>query len=307
MAVEKALKTRCGYVAVVGKPNVGKSTLMNKSIGVRLSITTHKPQTTRHRILGVKTAENTQFVYLDTPGFHLGQDKALNRYMNKTAVSVLHDVDVIVMVIQAQRWTNEEDALIQRLEHADVPVIAVINKVDLFPDKKALLPFITTVASKFNFTDIIPVSAKSGSGVAQLESLIRGFLPEQDFIFSDDEFTDKNMRFLAAERVREQLFYVMKEEVPYSLTVEIEQFVVEPQRYVIGAVIWVERSSQKGIVIGKGGSVLKQVGTRARKSLVNLLGNRVHLELWVRVKEGWADNDKALNSLGYSSQTDESL
>lgn len=304
MANDTKINTRCGYVAVVGKPNVGKSTLMNRSIGVRLSITTHKPQTTRHRILGVKTTNNTQFVYLDTPGFHLGQDKALNRYMNKTAVSVLHDVDVIIMVIQAGRWTNEEDALIQRLQNADVPVIAVVNKVDLFPDKNELLPFITTVASKFDFKDIVPISAKSGSGVDALESLIRAFLPEQAFIFSEDEFTDKNMRFLAAERVREQLFYVMKEEVPYSLTVEIEQFKVEPERYVIGAVIWVERSSQKGIVIGKQGSVLKQVGTRARKSLVGLLGNRVHLELWVRVKEGWADNDKALNSLGYSNQTD---
>lgn len=304
MTDDKKINTRCGYVAVVGKPNVGKSTLMNRSIGVRLSITTHKPQTTRHRILGVKTTDKTQFVYLDTPGFHLGQDKALNRYMNKTAVSVLHDVDVIIMVIQAGRWTNEEDALIQRLQHAEVPVIAVVNKVDLFPDKNELLPFITTVSSKFDFKDIIPISAKSGSGVDALESLIRAFLPEQPFIFSEDEFTDKNMRFLAAERVREQLFYVMKEEVPYSLTVEIEQFKVEPERYVIGAVIWVERSSQKGIVIGKQGSVLKQVGTRARKSLVGLLGNRVHLELWVRVKEGWADNDKALNSLGYSSQTD---
>lgn len=304
MANDTKTNTRCGYVAVVGKPNVGKSTLMNRSIGVRLSITTHKPQTTRHKILGVKTTSNTQFVYLDTPGFHLGQDKALNRYMNKTAVSVLHDVDVIIMVIQARRWTNEEDALIQRLQNADVPVIAVVNKVDLFPDKNELLPFITTVASKFDFKDIIPISAKSGSGVDALESLIRAFLPEQAFIFSEDEFTDKNMRFLAAERVREQLFYVMKEEVPYSLTVEIEQFKVEPERYVIGAVIWVERSSQKGIVIGKQGSVLKQVGTRARKSLVGLLGNRVHLELWVRVKEGWADNDKALNSLGYSNQTD---
>lgn len=304
MANDTKINTRCGYVAVVGKPNVGKSTLMNRSIGVRLSITTHKPQTTRHRILGVKTTNNTQFVYLDTPGFHLGQDKALNRYMNKTAVSVLHDVDVIIMVIQAGRWTNEEDALIQRLQNADVPVIAVVNKVDLFPDKNELLPFITTVASKFDFKDIVPISAKSGSGVDALESLVRAFLPEQAFIFSEDEFTDKNMRFLAAERVREQLFYVMKEEVPYSLTVEIEQFKVEPERYVIGAVIWVERSSQKGIVIGKQGSVLKQVGTRARKSLVGLLGNRVHLELWVRVKEGWADNDKALNSLGYSNQTD---
>lgn len=304
MASEKKTSTRCGYVAVVGKPNVGKSTLMNRSIGVRLSITTHKPQTTRHRILGVKTVDKTQFVYLDTPGFHLGQDKALNRYMNKTAVSVLHDVDVIIMVVQAGRWTNEEDALIQRLQHAKVPVIAVVNKVDLFPDKNELLPFITTVASKFEFKDIIPISAKSGSGVDALESLIRTLLPKQPFVFSEDEFTNKNMRFLAAERVREQLFYVMKEEVPYSLTVEIEQFKVEPERYVIGAVIWVERSSQKGIVIGKQGSVLKQVGTRARKSLVGLLGNRVHLELWVRVKEGWADNDKALNSLGYSSQLD---
>lgn len=292
-------KTRCGTVAVLGKPNVGKSTLMNQSIGVRLSITTHKPQTTRHRILGVKTKSNVQFVYLDTPGFHLGQDKAINRYMNKTALSVLHDVDVVLMVIQAGRWTKEEDALIQRLEHVKVPVIAVVNKVDLFKEKETLLPFIAQVSEKYAFTTIIPISAKKNEGVEQLEDLVTRYLPEQPFMFDEDDYTDKNLRFLAAERIREQLFFVMKEEVPYSLTVEIEQFEAQENRYAIGAVIWVERASQKGIVIGKGGQVLKEVGTRARKSMMGLFDQRVHLELWVRVKEGWADNDKALHSLGY--------
>lgn len=291
---------RCGYVAVVGKPNVGKSTLMNKSLGIRLSITTFKPQTTRHRILGVKTEGDSQFVFIDTPGFHLGEDKAINRYMNKAAVSAIQDVDVVVFVIQAMRWTKEEEALLVRLKQADVPVIAVINKIDLLDEKKELLPFIADVSQKHDFEQLIPVSARKGDGVEQLENLIREFLPEQPHIFDEDDYTDKNMRFLAAERIREQLFYVMNEEVPYSLTVEIERFEVDEGRYVIGAVIWVERSTQKGIVIGKGGSVLKEVGTRARKSISQLFDNRVHLELWVRVKEGWSDNDKALHSLGYN-------
>ncbi len=292
--------TQCGYVAVVGKPNVGKSTLMNTIIGVRLSITTYKPQTTRHRILGVKTRGTSQFVFIDTPGFHLGQDKAINRYMNKAAVSAIQDVDVVVFVIQALRWTREEEALLKRLKDADVPIIAVINKVDLIDDKAALLPFMAEVAAKHEFAQLIPLSARSGNGVEQLEELIQGFLPAREHIFAEDDYTDKNMRFLAAERIREQLFYVMQEEVPYSLTVEIERFELNEERYVIGAVIWVERATQKGIVIGKGGAVLKEVGTRARKSIANLLGRRVHLELWVRVKEGWSDNDKALHSLGYN-------
>lgn len=290
---------RCGYVAVVGKPNVGKSTLMNSSLGVRLSITTHKPQTTRHRILGVKTRGDSQFVFIDTPGFHLGEDKAINRYMNKAAVSAIQDVDVVLFVIQAMRWTKEEEALLLRLKNADVPVIAVINKADLLADKTELLPFLAEVGSKHEFAQIIPVSAKTNKGIRQLEDLVRDFLPEQPHIFDEDDYTDKNMRFLASERIREQLFYVMNEEIPYSLTVEIEQFESDEERYSIGAVIWVERSTQKGIVIGKGGSVLKEVGTRARKSMAHLFGKRVHLELWVRVKEGWSDNDKALHSLGY--------
>ena len=290
---------QCGYIAVVGKPNVGKSTLMNQSIGVRLSITTYKPQTTRHRILGVKTKDDCQFVFIDTPGFHLGEDKAINRYMNKAAISAIQDVDVVVFVIQAMRWTKEEEALLKRLKQADVPIIAVINKVDLLDDKSELLPFIAEVSQKHNFEQLIPVSARTGNGVEQLEDLLQQFIPEQPHIFDEDDYTDKNMRFLAAERIREQLFYVMKEEVPYSLTVEIENFEVVDERYMIGAVIWVERATQKGIVIGKGGSVLKEVGTRARKSIAHLFDNRVHLELWVRVKEGWSDNDKALHSLGY--------
>lgn len=294
------MSQQCGYVAVVGKPNVGKSTLMNKSLGIRLSITTFKPQTTRHRILGVKTKGDSQFVFIDTPGFHLGEDKAINRYMNKAAVSAIQDVDVVVFVVQAMRWTREEEALLVRLKQADVPVIAVINKIDLLDEKTELLPFMAEVAQKHDFAQLIPVSARKGDGVDQLEELIQTFLPEQAHIFDEDDYTDKNMRFLAAERIREQLFYVMNEEVPYSLTVEIESFEVDEGRYVIGAVIWVERSSQKGIVIGKGGSVLKEIGTRARKSISQLFDNRVHLDLWVRVKEGWSDNDKALHSLGYN-------
>ena len=292
---------RCGYVAVVGKPNVGKSTLMNSSLGVHLSIITHKPQTTRHRILGVKTRGDSQFIFIDTPGFHLGQNKAINRYMNKTAVSAIQDVDVVLFVIQAMRWTKEEESLLLRLKNTEVPVIAVINKVDLLTDKTELLPFLAEIGQKHDFAEIIAISAKINKGVTHLENLVHSFLPEQSHIFDEDDYTDKNMRFLASERIREQLFYVMNEEIPYSLTVEIEQFESNEERYSIGAVIWVERSTQKGIVIGKGGSVLKEVGSRARKSIAHLFGKRVHLELWVRVKEGWSDNDKALHSLGYGN------
>lgn len=293
---------RCGFIAVVGKPNVGKSTLMNRSIGIKLSIATHKPQTTRHRILGVKTEGSVQYVYLDTPGFHLGEKRAINRYMNKAALSVLHDVDVVLFVVQALRWTREEEALLEKLKQFDLPVLAVVNKVDVVEDKEELLPFLAELSSRHAFKEIIPVSAKKGKGIDQLERLIATLLPEQEHIFEEDDFTDKNMRFLAAERIREQLFLVMQQEVPYALTVEIEQFKVEPDRYHIGAVIWVERSSQKGMVIGKGGQNLKEIGTRARKSMVSLFGQRVHLELWVRVKEGWSDDDRALHSLGYTDQ-----
>lgn len=292
--------SRCGYIAVVGRPNVGKSTLMNHSIGVRLSITCHKPQTTRHRVLGVKTTANTQFIYLDTPGFHLGEKKAINRMMNKTALSVLNDADVVVFVTQAGKFTDEDRALLVRMAACRQPVIAALNKIDIFADKSQLLAHIQTLAAAYDFAQIVPLSAKTGQGVAALEQEVAALLPAGDFVFSEDDFTDKNMRFLAAERIREQLFYVLQAELPYAVSVEIEQFKTEPDgRYFIGAVIWVERQSQKGIVIGKGGQVLKNVGTRARKSLNHLLGNNVHLEMWVRVKQGWADSDKALISLGY--------
>lgn len=292
---------RTGTIAIVGKPNVGKSTLLNSILGIRLSIATHKPQTTRHKILGVKTTNNCQYIYLDTPGFHKGYAKALNKYMNKTAIAAITTADVVLMLLHAGRFTAQERILLDKISQTSAPVLAVVNKTDLFADKQLLLPFIEMLAQQFNFAEIVPISAKKKQGIEHLEQVIANYLPAGDFIYQSDEYTDKNMRFLAAERVREQLFLVMQKEIPYSLSVEIERFETSAQRHVIGAVIWVERASQKGMVIGKNGAILKEVGKRARKSMMALFGENVHLELWVRVKQGWADNDKALASLGYYS------
>lgn len=295
---------RCGYIAVVGRPNVGKSTLMNRLIGVRLSIATHKPQTTRHQILGVVTRGEDQMVFVDTPGYHLGEKRAINRYMNRAALGSLSDVDVAVFVVQAMRWSDEDQALLDRLIQRDLPIVAVVNKVDVVDDKESLLPFLQALSERHDFAALVPLSARKGQGVDQLEKELKAFLPEQPHIFEDDDFTDRNMRFLAAERIREQLFLSMQQEIPYATTVEIEQFKEEAERYVIHAVIWVERSTQKGMVIGKGGQRLKEVGTRARQSIARLLGTRVHLELWVRVKEGWSDDERTLNHLGYTERGD---
>ncbi|EDY85845.1 GTP-binding protein Era [gamma proteobacterium HTCC5015] len=287
---------------MVGRPNVGKSTLMNRLIGVRLSIATHKPQTTRHQVLGVVTRDHTQMVFVDTPGYHLGEKRAINRYMNRAALGSLNDVDVVVFVVQAMRFSDEDKALLNRIKKTDLPVIAVVNKVDVLDDKNELLPFMQMLNEQHDFVSMLPISARKGQGVDALEGELTPHLPEQPHIFEEDDFTDRNMRFLAAERIREQLFLNMQQEIPYATTVEIEQFKEEAERFVIHAVIWVERASQKGMVIGKGGQRLKEVGTRARQSIARLLDTRVHLELWVRVKEGWSDDERSLTKLGYSEQ-----
>jgi len=292
---------RCGYIALVGKPNVGKSTLLNRILGQKISITSRRPQTTRHRVLGIKTTPHAQMIYIDTPGIHDYNARAMNRYMNRTASTVLADVDVAVFVVEGLRWTADDDLVLQKLAQAGCPVILAVNKIDLLEKREALLPHLQSLAGKFPFREIIPVSARKGDRLAALESCIESLLPESPAMFPEDQVTDRPVRFLAAELVREKLFRRLARELPYGLTVEIEQYRSEPGLTHIHALIWVERESQKNIVIGKGGQMLKEIGRQARLDIEELIGGKVNLKLWVKVKEGWADDERALQSLGYTS------
>ena len=291
---------RAGYVAIVGRPNVGKSTLMNHLIGQKISITSAKPQTTRHRVLGIDSGDGYQAVYVDTPGLHLGAKKAMNRYMNRAAAGSLEGVDLVLFVIEAGRWTAEDEMVLTRLAEVTVPVILVVNKVDKFPDKTTLLPLLAELAKKREFAEVVPVSALKDSNLPSLRKQVPRYLPQGEAIFEQDQLTDRSQRFLAAEIVREKLMRNLGEELPYALTVEIEQFKEEGGVYDIAAVIWVERDGQKKIVIGKGGAGLKLVGQQAREDMEKLFQYRVFLRLWVKVKEGWSDDERALRSLGYS-------
>jgi len=294
--------TRAGYVALLGRPNVGKSTLLNRLIAHKISITSPKPQTTRHTILGIRTLESTQIVYVDTPGLHRNARRAMNRYMNRAAAGVLGYVDVVVMLIEALRWTGEDEAVLQRLREFAGPVVLAVNKVDRVVAKAQLLPFLQSLGSKGNFAGIVPLSARTGVNVDTLERLIAGLLPEGEFLFASDQITTASERFLAAELIREKLTRQLNQELPYALTVEIETFEEQGQVVHIGAVIWVERPGQKGIVIGEQGSVLKEVGRQARQEMERLLQRKVFLETWVKVREGWSDDDRALRSLGYQDE-----
>lgn len=294
---------RCGFVAIVGRPNVGKSTLLNRIVGQKVSITSHRPQTTRHRILGIKTEGETQYVYVDTPGMHLGATSAINRFMNRAASSALADVDVVLFVVEALRWTDEDQNVATRLADSPVPVMLVVNKVDALKDKGALLPYLEQVAGKGEFAEIVPVSAGTGVGVADLERLVARRLPEGVQYFPEDQITDRSERFLAAELVREKLMRMLRQELPYALTVEIEHFKEHEGVLHVDAVIWVERKGQKAIVIGKGGATLKEVGKQARMEMERMFGSKVFLKLWVKVKEGWADDERVLKSLGYSDES----
>lgn len=290
---------KSGYIAIVGRPNVGKSTLLNGLVGQKISITTHKPQTTRHKILGIKTTGRYQMIFVDTPGFHLGESRAINRYMNRAALSALRDVDAILFVVEAGRWKAEDQSLLQKIPTGQAPVIAVINKVDAVSDKKELLPFLAELAGRFAFHALLPVSARNGEGLDRLEQVIGDYLPQSPAYFDPEQVTDKSQRFLAAEIIREKLYLSMQQEVPYALTVEIEAFSEEPEINNISAVIWVEKSSHKGMVIGKGGAGLKGVGQAARKAMEALFEKKVFLQLWVKVKSDWSDDERALQSLGY--------
>jgi GTP-binding protein Era len=293
------MKTRCGFVAVVGRPNVGKSTLINAIMGRKISIVTNKPQTTRHRILAVHTDGDTQIVFVDTPGLHRKANRAMNRLMNRTAANALADADLVLFVAEATRWTDEDSDVLQRLRSAEAPVIALLNKVDRVQPKERLLAELQTMSERYEFADIYPISALKQDNLQELLRAIPAYLPESPPLFPEDMLTDRSQEFLAAEVIREKLTEMLHQEVPYGLTVQIEQYVVDAERVTISAVILVDRDSQKGIVVGKGGQVLKRVGQSARLDLCEQLGSRVHLELWVKVKDNWSDSEKYLQQFGY--------
>ena len=293
------MPTRCGFVAVIGRPNVGKSTLINAIMGKKISIVTHKPQTTRHRILAVHTEGDTQIVFVDTPGIHRKAVKAMNRLMNRTAANALADADLVLFVAEATHWTEEDDDVVYRFRSTETPVIAVLNKVDRVHPKERLLEAIAALSKRHEFAEIIPVSALKKDNLDALMAVIPSFLPESPPLFPQEMQTDRSAEFQAAEVIREKLTLMLHQEVPYGLTVQIERYESDNDRLTINAVIWVDRDSQKGIVVGKGGNVLKTVGQSARLELREQLGCRVHLELWVKVKDNWSDSEQDLMRLGY--------
>lgn len=289
---------RTGYLAIVGRPNVGKSTLTNRLVGAKVSITSRKAQTTRHRIHGVLTTDECQFIFVDTPGFQSKHRNALNRLMNRSVTQTLADVDVVLLMVEAGRWGSGEKEIVNLLPK-DRPVLLVVNKVDRLADRAEVLPFLQKVASEFPFTDIIPVSAERGENIAELLKTAAKHLPEAPPVFEADDITDRSERFLAAELLREKLFRNLGEELPYGMAVEIEKFEQEGDLRRIHAAVVVDKAAHKAIVIGKAGERLKRISTDARKDMETLFGGKVWLETWVKVKSGWADDERALKSLGY--------
>ncbi|TXG78882.1 MAG: GTPase Era [Rhodocyclaceae bacterium] len=289
---------RAGYIAIVGRPNVGKSTLLNRLVGQKISIVSRKAQTTRHRIAGILTTETAQMVFVDTPGFQTTHRNALNRAMNRSVVNALGEVDAVALVLEAGRF-GDEDRNVVKLLPEGVPVVVVINKVDRLGDKSRLLPFIAQLQSETGFSEFLPISAEKGEGVDALAVVLRNLLPEGAQIFAADDITDRSERFLAAEFLREKIFRQLGEELPYGVAVEIERFEQKGALRHIHAAIIVDKDNHKGIVIGEKGARLKRIGADARRDLESLFGGKVFLELWVKVKSGWADDERAIKSLGY--------
>ncbi|WP_303785511.1 GTPase Era [Azovibrio restrictus] len=289
---------RSGYIAIVGRPNVGKSTLLNHLVGEKISIVSRKAQTTRHRIMGILTHPDAQYVFVDTPGFQTRFSNALNRAMNRGVTQTLADVDVVFFVIEAGRFDAKDEAVLRLLPEA-VPVILVVNKTDQIKDKSSLLPFLARVAEKREFAAVVPVSAVKGRQTDDLLKEARKHLPHEELLFPEDELTDKSERFLASEYIREKLFRLLGDELPYAVTVEIEKFEVEGKLRRIYAAIVVDKESHKAMVIGKGGEALKRIASEARQDMERLFDGKVYLEVWVKVKSGWADDERLLKSLGY--------
>lgn len=288
-----------GFIAVVGRPNVGKSTLINELIGQKLSITSHRPQTTRHRIHAIDTQINYQMIFVDTPGIHIGNKKAINSYMNKTASSSLSGVDMILWLVEALKWTKEDERAMEHLTKIKVPIILCVNKIDNLNTKDEILPYLENLGEKFQANEVFPLSAFKKNHTNDLRQLILKYLPQQEALFESDYVTDRSQRFVVAEFIREKLMRNLSNELPYDLTVEIEKFDLDGQMYRIAARIFVEKPSQKGIVIGDKGKMLKQIGEESRVSIEGFLERKVFLELWVKVRQGWSNDKRALASLGY--------
>lgn len=299
---------RSGFIAVVGRPNVGKSTLVNALVGSKISIVSPKPQTTRHRICGIRTEEkgtnSRQFIFVDVPGLHGKpgrQSRALNRHMNRVADSALQDVDIVLWLLEAGQWRDDDELMLKRIGKSRLPVGLAINKIDRVKDKQALLPFIQEMQQRHDFRFIVPISALRAENLEPLLEELGGYLPEGPLMFPPEQVTDRGLGFQVAEIIREKLMLRLEQELPYALTVEIEQLEEDPEsgRLEIAAVIWVARESHKGMVIGKQGAGLKDAGSAARREIQRITGRKVHLQLWVKVREGWADDERALHSLGY--------
>ncbi len=290
---------KSGYVALIGRPNVGKSTLLNHLLGQKLSITSRRPQTTRHRIIGIKTTDQAQAIFVDTPGIHRTEQKALNRRLNQTAQATLTGVDIVVWLNDSLQWRDDDELILEKLKHIDVPVIFAINKVDLVDDKTKCLPFLQTVSERYPFAELIPISALKTTNVDALEQAIIKLLPDGELIYPEDQITDRSERFFVSEIIREKLTRSLSKELPYALTIEIENFEETEALVTISAIIWVESEGQKRIVIGNKGAVLKKVGQRARIDIEQMLEKKVFLNLWVKVKSGWSDNERMINALGY--------
>ncbi len=286
-------------MAIIGRPNVGKSTLLNRILGFHLSITSKKPQTTRHRLLGIKTTRTAQAVYIDTPGLHQNYKGAIHRYMNREALTTLQDVDVIVFVVDGLKLMPEDEYAINLLEKCTQPLILVVNKVDKIKNKELLLPFLENISQRLKFAQVMPVSAAKGSNVLELEKEIESHLHLSPPYFPQEQITDKSDRFLAAELIREKIMRLLGQEIPYAVAVEVEAFEEQQNIIKIAAIVWVERNNQKSIIIGHKGQQLKEIGKQARLSLEVLYNKKVFLKLWVKVKEGWSDDERALKSLGY--------
>ncbi len=293
-------QTYCGFIAIVGRPNVGKSTLLNQLLGQKVSITSRKPQTTRHRIMGIDTDGAYQAIYVDTPGLHIEEKRAINRLMNRAASSSIGDVELVIFVVEGTNWTPDDEMVLNKLKSLRCPVLLAINKVDNVTDKTKLLPHIGFLSQQMDFLDVVPISAEKGMNVDTIAKIVRNCLPEAIHHFPEDYITDRSQRFMASEIIREKLMRFLGEELPYSVTVEIEQFVTNDRGgYDIHGLILVEREGQKKMVIGNKGAKIKKIGTEARMDMEDLFENKVHLKLWVKVKAGWADDERALRSLGY--------
>ncbi|CAH0207476.1 GTPase Era [Erwinia aphidicola] len=293
--------THCGFIAIVGRPNVGKSTLLNQLLGQKISITSRKPQTTRHRIMGIHTEGDYQAIYVDTPGLHMEEKRAINRLMNRAASSSIGDVEMVIFVVEGTKWTADDEMVLNKLKDGRVPVLLAINKIDNLTDKSILLPHLQFLGQQMSFMDVVPISAEKGDNVDTIASIVRKRLPEAEHHFPEDYITDRSQRFMASEIIREKLMRFLGAELPYSVTVEIEQFVTnERGGLTINGLILVEREGQKKMVIGNKGAKIKVIGTEARRDMEDMFESKVHLELWVKVKSGWADDERALRSLGYT-------